>query len=213
MAGFEKTIDNTYGNGLVATITTASATITDIWIPRWATAVQIYTSVLAKYALDTTKVGGTATITNQVQAINTAGTPTGGTFTLLGPFTGVATSALTYDESAADVKTALVALADFDTGDITAGGGALPTEITLQFTGVYAGVTLPIIQIGTNSITGSTDNAPLRITEKTAVVNPYAWIEAGTQQVIPTKSDVGNRYLHLVNDSGAGIARVTFLRG
>lgn len=210
---FDQTIENTFGSGLVATITTASASITDIWVPPWATAVQVYTSVLAKYCFDGTKVGGTASITNQVQAINTVGTPTGGTFTLLSPLNGVATGTIAHNAAAATIKTAIIALDDFDTGDITAGGGALPTEVTLQFTGVFAGLALPLFKVGTNAVTGSTDGEPVRITQKTAVVNPYAWIEAGTQQVLPSNPTPGPRYLHLVNDSGAGSARVTFLRG
>lgn len=208
-----ETIDNTYGSGLVATITTASASATTVWIPKNAVAILLYSSVLAKYCFDSTYAAPSATITNQVQSINTVGTPTGGTFTLLGPFSGVATSALTFDESAADVKTALAALTDFDTGDITAAGGALPTEITLTFTGVYAGVAVPVLKIGTNSLTGGTTTDSLKIAQKTAVVNPYSWIEAGSQQVIPTHGTAGTRYLHLINDSGAGAARVSFLRG
>jgi hypothetical protein len=69
--------------------------------------------------------------TNAVQTVTTTGTPTGGTFTLT--FEGRTTATIAYNASAAVVQAALEALPNIGTGNVLAGGGPLPTGVTLTF--------------------------------------------------------------------------------
>ena len=56
--------------------------------------------------------------------LSITGTPEGGTFTIT--YNAHETTALTYDDTAADIEAALVALADFSSGDVECWGGPLP---------------------------------------------------------------------------------------
>jgi hypothetical protein len=105
----------------------------------------------------------TTTGTNEIQTLTITGTPTGGSVTLsfTNPATGVVetTAAIAYNATAATVKTALVALNAFESGDLTVGGGALPgTPITVTFTGRYAGRPVNDLSV-TASLTGGTTPA------------------------------------------------------
>jgi hypothetical protein len=62
---------------------------------------------------------------SQVQ-LSITGSPTGGTFTIT--YNEHTTTDLTYDDTAADIQAALIALADFTTGDIECLGGDLPSN-------------------------------------------------------------------------------------
>lgn len=96
------------------------------------------------------------TAANEVQTLTITGTPTGGTFTLT--FQGQTTAAIAYNASAATVATALVALPNIETGEVTGGGGALPgTPVTLTFSGRYAGGDVPLIMANGAALTGGTD--------------------------------------------------------
>ena len=142
------------------------------------------------------------TSTNGITTIATAGTPTGGTFTLTA-FPGTAyaetTSALTHNESAADVETALLALGCFAVGDTTDAGGALPTAITITWGGVYAGRVPPLI--GTASFTGGS-NPSLRVYTSTQpdANGGYGYVEADTPTIFTRERDsIGafDRYVHI----------------
>lgn len=96
----------------------------------------------------------TGTPTNEVQSLVITGTPTGGTFTLT--FNGQTTSAITYNAAASAVQTALLALSNLASGDVTATGGPLPgSAVTLTFGGSYAATDVPLIT-ATGSLTGGT---------------------------------------------------------
>lgn len=96
------------------------------------------------------------TAANEVQTLTITGTPTGGTFTLT--FQGQTTAAIAYNASAATVATALVALSNIDSGEVTGGGGALPgTPVTLTFSGRFAGGDVPMIMANGAGLTGGTD--------------------------------------------------------
>lgn len=72
--------------------------------------------------------------TNEVQTVTLSGTPSHGTFTL--SFGAATTAAIAYNASAADVKTALIALPNIGDDDVTCTGGALPgTPVTITYTG------------------------------------------------------------------------------
>lgn len=77
-----------------------------------------------------------ANSTGEVQRLTVSGA-TGGTFTLV--FRGQETAAIAYNASAADVVTALNALAAVDSGDVVGTGGALGTApVDLSFAGQYS---------------------------------------------------------------------------
>ena len=111
----------------------------------------------------------TASPTNvtEVQTLDTSGVPTGGTFTL--EFNGVSTGPLTFDESAADVQTALNGLSSVTGpgGSFTCAGGPLPTAITITGATGFANRNLPQIGVDFSALTGGT--------------SPTAFIETTTQ--------------------------------
>ena len=93
---------------------------------------------------------------NAVQTLTITGTPTDGTFKLA--FQGQTTAAIAYNASAADVQSALLALSNLDSGDVTATGGALPgTPVVLTFGGRYAGADVSQIMAVDVALTGGTD--------------------------------------------------------
>jgi hypothetical protein len=94
---------------------------------------------------------------NEVQTITITGTPTGGSYTLT--FDGETTSAIAYNATAADVRTALEALSNIQSGQVTVAGGPHPgTAITVAFGGQYEHTDVPqMTAIG--SFTGGTSPA------------------------------------------------------
>lgn len=84
------------------------------------------------------------TPTNEIQTVTITGTPTGGTFTLT--FSGQTTAAIAYNAIAGAVQTALLALSNLDSGDVTVGGGPGPgTPYTVTFGGSYAAEDVPVM--------------------------------------------------------------------
>lgn len=92
--------------------------------------------------------------TNEVQTITTTGTPTGGTFKLR--FRGQTTTAIAYNAAAAAIDSALEALSSIDAGAVTCTGGALPTGVVVTFTGAYAGMNVPVLEVVESALTGGT---------------------------------------------------------
>jgi hypothetical protein len=108
-----------------------------------------------------TVMGQIASSANDIQTVTVTGTPTGGTFTLTGtnPFTGATftTAAIAYNAAASAVASAVSTALGISGATVTGGGGALPgTAVTLTFTGVLAARPVPILALGTNSLTGGT---------------------------------------------------------
>lgn len=149
---------------------------------------------------------------NGVTTIYSYGTPTAGTFVIrVFPAYGdvFTTSALTFDESAADVKTALIAGSTvFVTGDITAAGGALPTDITLTWTGAYAGTVPPIDVV--SSVTPGEIIA--RTTTQAAGNGGYGYIDSVEVWSSDRDGITQDRYLYLATVSGVGTYQVTAYR-
>ena len=142
------------------------------------------------------------TAVNGITTIATYGTPTGGTFKLTafpGQRNAQETSALTYDESAADIVTALAALTVFDTGDLTGGGGALPTAVTLTWAGVYAAAVPPLIASSV-ALTGGA-NSSIRVWTSTAPLGNggYGYAETTGMTITPSNDEVGtaDRFLYV----------------
>lgn len=159
---------------------------------------------------------GVATV-DGVISIFSGGTPTGGTFKLRVWSNGgqeETTAALPYNESAANIRTALGNLTAFNTGDITAGGGALPTTVTLTFTGgVWVGV-LPRLVVVDQALTGGTNPSIVaRPTTLAAGNGGYGYVPANTVIVYNRMDDLrggsGDQFLHLATLSSTGTALVT----
>lgn len=90
---------------------------------------------------------------NEVQQIAITGTATGGTFTLT--FSGQTTGPIVFGATAAQVKTALVALSNIDASDVACTGGPLPgTPVVVTFQGKYEDTDVPVMT-GTSSLTGT----------------------------------------------------------
>lgn len=104
--------------------------------------------------------GGPITVTcntpaDEVQALATSGSPTGGTVTLT--FEGQSTAPIAYNATAAAVQSALEALTNVEVGDVTAAGGALGTApVTMTFGGRFKGANVPKMTV-TSALTGGTN--------------------------------------------------------
>ncbi len=100
----------------------------------------------------------TASDTDEVQTLTISGTPAGGNFKLR--FRGYNTGVIAYNASAADVDTALEALASIGTGGVTCAGGPLPgTPVTITFAGQLADQNVPTIAVVDSALTGGTTPA------------------------------------------------------
>jgi hypothetical protein len=107
--------------------------------------------------------------TDEAQTVTITGTPTGGSFTLT--FNGQTTGTIAYNAAATAVQTALIALSNIDTGDVTVTGGPGPgTPYVVTFGGQYADENVPQMT-ATPSFTGGT-SPNVTVTTTTAGVAP-----------------------------------------
>lgn len=92
----------------------------------------------------------------EVQSIVTSGVPTGGTFTI--SFLGATTAAIPYNETAANIATAVNALAPVVAagGTFVGAGGPLPTAVTLTAATGFVSRGLPPITVDGSGLTGGT---------------------------------------------------------
>lgn len=68
------------------------------------------------------------------------------------------TAAIAYNATAALVRTRLVTLANIDPGDVTTTGGPLDVEnVVVEFTGQYAGIDIPALEIDLTGLSGVRD--------------------------------------------------------
>lgn len=120
-----------------------------------------------------TLLGKSGAGVDAVHTVATTGTPTGGTFTLTGthPTSGGAftTAAIAFNAAAATVATAVQTAmnASGPAVTVTGGGGALPTAVTLTYTGAADNRSVPVLTLGTNALTGGT-NPTVTIANTTA---------------------------------------------
>lgn len=99
----------------------------------------------------------TAGGTNEVQTATITGAPTGGTFTLT--YAGQTTAAIAYNATAGAVQSALLALSNLGTGDVTVSGGPGPADpYVITFGGDLAGTNVAAIT-ATGNFTGGTSPA------------------------------------------------------
>lgn len=88
---------------------------------------------------------------NEVQSIAITGSPTGGSYTL--EFDGQVTAPIAYNANAAAIQSALLALSNLGTGDVTVAGTG---PFTVTFGGNKAGVNVPTIVADDSGLTGGT---------------------------------------------------------
>jgi hypothetical protein len=113
--------------------------------------------------------------TSEVQTLTFGGTPTGGTFVLA--FEGMATAPITWSSTNAtlvsNIDTALEALPNIGTGEVTTAVGTMTAgigTITCTFSGNYGVRPLSVMTVVTNSMTGTAPT--LTITRSTPGVAP-----------------------------------------
>lgn len=95
-----------------------------------------------------------APLSNEVQSVAITGGPTGGTYTL--SYSGQTTGAIVYNATATQVRTALAALSNIGTGNVTCTGGPHPgSPVAVTFTGALAGTDVAQMT-ATGSLTGGT---------------------------------------------------------
>lgn len=151
--------------------------------------------------------------TNGIITISTPGSPTSGDFRLRfypGQDGQFDTAAIAYNASAATIKTEMTTTAKFASGDITAAGGALPTDVTLTLTGVYAGMVVPMVGIE-NFDAG---NVIARVTTVPDGNGGYAYLPADTQEIWSNDRNSAHlgRYLYVATVASTGNYFVTAYR-
>jgi hypothetical protein len=115
-----------------------------------------------------------ATFGAEAQTITVTGAPTGGTFTIT--TSSGTTAAIPYNATAAQIKTALVALAGIDERDVTVTGGALPaTPVVVTWTGKFQGAEQTLMTADDALLTGGT--TPEVTIAKTTLAT--GWVPAG----------------------------------
>jgi hypothetical protein len=97
------------------------------------------------------KIGRKLEDVNEIQVVTFTGSPSAGTWTLT--YSGATTSALTYDESAGDVETALETLAGITSCSVT---GTMATGFTIEFDGADAATAMETLTVDVASLTGAT---------------------------------------------------------
>ena len=101
--------------------------------------------------------------TNEVQTITKSGTVTSGSYKIT--FYGEQTGAIAYDAVAATIQTALEALPNIGTGNITVGGGPVSTTpATLTFKGPWASQNVPLVSVDSSLLVGGGTYVPTETT-------------------------------------------------
>ena len=98
-----------------------------------------------------TKIG---TGTNEKQIVTLGGSPTGGTFTLT--YSGQTTGTIAYNASAATVDTALEALSNIGSGDVSVTGSD-GGPWTVEFTGALADTDVALLTADASSLVGTNE--------------------------------------------------------
>lgn len=107
---------------------------------------------------------------NEVQTVTLADT-SGGHFHLI--FDGVTSGNIAWNASAADVKTALVAMSNIGTGNVDTGGGALPgAPVTVTFQNALGARNVPQMTTDATSLTGGTPTATVATTTEGNLAAP-----------------------------------------
>jgi hypothetical protein len=99
---------------------------------------------------------------NAVQTISTAGSPTGGSFTVHGTPPGGSqgtSGSIARNASSSSVTTALNLI--YGAGNVSCSGGPLPTGVGCTFQGADADMAVTLMSLGTNGLTGGSSSHPV----------------------------------------------------
>jgi hypothetical protein len=139
-------------------------------------------SATSGHLCEVTHVQATAAV-NEVQRVAIEGTATGGTFTLT--YSGQTTAGIAWNASTSAVTSALEALSNIGTGDVTVSGS--PGAWLVEFTGALAGNDRPLMT-ATSSLTGSTANN-LTVSTTTANSGPNDFDTASNWSPVGVPAD------------------------
>lgn len=190
-------------------LTTAEAVIP---IPTGAKQAIIYASALTKVG-----VGAAATLTADVQEVQTitGGDATSGNLTFT--FQGQTTANCAYNIAAATLQTNLEALSSIGTGGVTCAGGALnAAPITVTFNSPYLVGNQPMLVPTNVSLAGgvSASSRLATVAQTTAGATQRGYIEAGDRLVIDLRDGTfqsDDLNLFLATLSGTGTYRVSWI--
>lgn len=126
--------------------------------------------------------------TNEIQSITTTGTPTGGTFTL--SYAGQTTTPIAFNAASTVVASALTALSSIGTGNVTAAGGALPTAVTVTFTGALAATDVATLTATSSLTGGTTPTVAITTTTPGVVGSTSIGYQAPSVNVDPTPNGI-----------------------
>jgi Tfp pilus assembly protein PilX len=128
---------------------------------------------------------------NAVQTITTSGSPTGGTFKLQGtPPSGSNTvsASIAFNASAVTIQAALVTI--YGSGNVTCGGGALPTGVVCTFGGSDALKAVYTMSQYSNGLTGG--SSPKSVYAVNTTGGSLAALQDNTVQLLKAGSPVGS---------------------
>lgn len=191
----------------------ADTTPASVFLPNGWGVVEVTSDVDLYVGLGNAYAAPAVASVSGVTTISSRGSPSAGTF-VVGAYGGwgtTLTGAIAFDATAATIKTAMVATGLFATGDITAAGGALPADVTLTWTGVYAG-TVPRLYTDSTLITGGSISA--NITTQPKGNGGYVYVVAGGETEVSTdpSGSGGGSFLYLASAADVGTAYVTAYR-
>ena len=130
---------------------------------------------------------------NAVQTITETGSPTGGTFTIHGtpPGGSQKTSGnINYNETAAQMTTALTASTMYGSGNVSCSGGPFPgTAIVCTFQGSDASTAVTLMSLASKSLTGG--SSP-NVTFTNTTTGSNGALEDATVQLLKAGSPVGS---------------------
>lgn len=141
--------------------------------------------------------------TSEIQTVTITGTPTGGTFALA--LDGQITAPIAYNATSGNVQTALVALSNIGSGQVTCAGGPLPgTPVTCTFGGTLANTNVSQLTSNSGGLTGGSSPA-VAVTTTTAgkpsdvltliAGTPYSWSASETYWTNKFTVDVSAFYV------------------
>lgn len=136
-------------------------------------------------------------ITLERQTITPSGTVSGGTWTF--EFEGQVTGNINHNANAATIQTAIEALPNVEPGDVIVAGGPLSSgAVTIDFTGSFAGVNVPIGVVEDANITGG---GTLAIAQTTAGADAAVDIDAILAGAIHGNAFLDSSWANLGNTS------------
>jgi hypothetical protein len=140
---------------------------------------------------------------NEQQTISLLNTPTGGTFTLT--YAGQTTGAIAYNASAATIDTALEALSNITSGDLTCTGGPLPgADVVVEFGGTLAETDVALMTINPASLTGGPGGVAIATTQAGGNALESATFESWSFEE-STSDFVGSKSGHALESTGSNL--------